>query len=351
MSSSPIRLAPLALLLALLSPAPARAEEVRLSGSSVQLWNVAGAITLEPGTGPDVVVTVQRGGRDAAQLKVVTDRTASGSRLRVLYDSDRVIYAPANRGRSRTEARMRRDGTWGGHTGFIDRRMVVTSQGRGLEAHADLRIQVPSGKRVEVHLLAGEAEQRGVMGDVFFDGAATPFRSEGSRGSLHVDVGSGSIAIARHTGEVWVDTGSGDVALRAIESKRVLVDTGSGAVTGDGITCDALTVDTGSGSVSLSGVEADRLAVDTGSGAVDAELRSSRTDVLIDTGSGGVTLIVPRDFGAELDVSTGSGGISSDLAMTVRQKDRDTLVGRIGAGGPRVVIDTGSGGVELRRAR
>lgn len=342
---------PLLLALALSAPGRAAAEQIRLSGQTVQLWNVAGEVTIEPGTGPDVIVSVERGGRDGAQLKLVSDRIVSGSRLRVLYDSDRVIYAPPGGGRTRTEARMRRDGTWGGNTGLVSRRMLVTSSGRGLEAHADLRIQVPSGRRVEVHLLAGQGLQRGVSADVFFDGSATPFRSEGSRGPLHVDVGSGSIAVSRHTGEVWIDTGSGQVDLHAIEAKKVLIDTGSGAVTADGVTCDALTVDTGSGAVFLTDVSAARLVVDTGSGAVDAELLATRTDVLIDTGSGGVTLTVPRDFGAELEVSTGSGGISSDVEMTLRRRDDDSLIGRIGAGGPRVVIDTGSGGVQLRRAR
>lgn len=354
MSTSRTCLASLSLLVALATLTPGAsgaAEQIRLSGQTVQLWNVAGEITLEPGSGPDVIVSVERGGRDGGRLKLATDRTLAGSRLRVLYPADRIVYAQPGRGRSQTQSRLRADGTWGGDVGWGGRRVSVVSRGSGLEAHADLRIQVPSGKRVEVHLLAGEGQQRSVSADVFFDGAATPFRSEGSRGPLHVDVGSGSIAVSRHDGELWIDTGSGDVDLHAIECRKLLVDTGSGAVTANDLACERITIDTGSGAVFLTEVDAAQLAVDTGSGAVDAELIASKTDVLIDTGSGGVNLTVPRDFGAELEVSTGSGGISTDVEMTLRRREDDSLVGRIGAGGPRVVIDTGSGGVRLLRAR
>lgn len=339
------------LALAALMSAPAAAERLTLTGGTVSIWNLAGQVILEPGAGSDVVVVVERGGRDAARLELETDRTATGSRLRVRYDADRVVYPRKGWSNSQSTVSLRADGTWGGEKGWGGRRVTVVSSGRGMEAFANLRVQVPRGRKVEVHVVSGEGQQSKVEGDILFDGGASGFSSSETRGSLNVDVGSGRVEISRHVGDLIVDTGSGDVDVSEIQGDRVSLDTGSGRVGASSVRCRDLLVDTGSGSVALDGVDAASLHVDTGSGAVAVSLLARQTDVLIDTGSGGVRLAVPDGFGADLRVSTGSGGIHSDLDMVVRERDRDTLVGRIGDGGSRVVIDTGSGGVQLRRGR
>ncbi len=349
--SLPIALCSLALTVALTSAAGA-AEQVRLSGSTVTLWNLAGLVIVEPGTGPDVVVSVERGGRDAGKLRLVSDRTPTGSRLRVLYDSDRVVYRRTGWGaHSQSTVRLNDDGTWGGRDRLRGRRVSVASSGRGLEAHADLRVQVPRGRRLEIHVAAGECRAADLDADLSFDGGAAPFSSSGTRGALSVDVGSGAVKVSGHDGDLLVDTGSGSVHADDVRGARVSLDTGSGSVAVRGVRCDELKVDTGSGAVTAEAVDTGRLHVDTGSGAVAATLRSSNADVVIDTGSGGVRLMLPEDFGAQVRVSTGSGGIRTDLPMQVVQRDRDSLVGRLGDGSSRVVIDTGSGGVQILRAR
>ena len=96
-------------------------------------------------------------------------------------------------------------------------------------------------------------------------------------------------------------------------------------------------------------VSARRLRMDTGSGSTRASLLSSTTDVDIDTGSGSVTLVLPANFGAHVDVSTGSGGIDSDFEVRDGRMRRNELRGTIGDGRATVTIETGSGAVRLRR--
>lgn len=345
-------LIPLALATSLVSHAGA-AERVVLEGPRAEIWNPAGPVVLEPGDGPDVVVVLERSGRDAARLRVVADRVEGAARLRVLHSGDRIVYAPpGSRGHSSSTVRMRADGTWGGQPrGLGGRRLIVASSGSGSEAHASLRVQVPRGRAVTVHVIRGDGSLAGVEADVRFDGGASAFASRDSRGSLAVDVGSGAVAVLRHHGDLLVDTGSGDVRASRIEGGRVSLDTGSGLVSCEDVRSDEVQVDTGSGEVTLAGIDAERLSVDTGSGAVTARLLARRTDVSIDTGSGGVRLEFPREFGADLRVSTGSGGIRSDFEIAASERSRDSLIGRIGGGGSRVVIETGSGSVQLLRAR
>jgi hypothetical protein len=174
--------------------------------------------------------------------------------------------------------------------------------------------------------------------------------SAGTRGSLAVDVGSGSVRVERAEGDVDVDTGSGSVRLAEVRGRRLSVDTGSGSVTGSGLAADEVRVDVGSGSVQLSGVRAGGLKVDTGSGSVTLALASDARSVEVDTGSGSVRLAVPPSFGAEVEIDTGSGGIQVDVPAQAQTVRRGHYRGRIGDGRGRVEIDTGSGGVRIVRS-
>jgi hypothetical protein len=68
------------------------------------------------------------------------------------------------------------------------------------------------------------------------------------------------------------------------------------------------------------------------------------------TGDGHVTLRLPRDFSADLDVHTGDGHIDSDLPVTVSGSRRENeLRGRLNAGGPPLVVRTNDGSIRLER--
>ena len=62
-----------------------------------------------------------------------------------------------------------------------------------------------------------------------------------------------------------------------------------------------------------------------------------------------VDLTVPPAFGADVQIGTGSGGITVDVPVTRREARRSSFRGRIGDGNGRVMIDTGSGAVRVRR--
>jgi len=101
--------------------------------------------------------------------------------------------------------------------------------------------------------------------------------------------------------------------------------------------------------VGLDDVRSGSISIDTGSGGVRVGLLSAPRSLLVDTGSGGVTILGPADLGAQVELETGSGSIQSDYAMTVTSKDHGYLRGTIGDGRGRIKVDTGSGGVSLRR--
>jgi lia operon protein LiaG len=348
--STPTVLARTALLLAA-AAAPLQAQRVErfaLDGRAPAVHNLAGEVSVVAGSGSQVVVEITRGGADAGDLRV----ERGGDVVRVVYPGDRVVYARMG-ARSRSTLQVRRDGSLnlrGAGRRSDVRRVTVAGSGGGTRAHADVRVLVPAGRSVAVYQGVGRVQVTNVDGRIAVDASSASVQAQGTRGSLDVDVGSGSVEVRDVRGDLSVDTGSGSVTADNVQDTNLELDTGSGTVTGRNLRVQSLKVDTGSGRVALSGVRARSVEVDTGSGGVELGLLADVDNLVVDTGSGGVTVTVPSDFGARLDIDTGSGGIHVDLPVTGRNRDsRSHLTGRVGDGDGTVRIDTGSGGVRIRR--
>jgi lia operon protein LiaG len=324
-------------------------DQYQLSGSRVAVYNLAGDVTVEPGSGSNVVVEVRRGGPDAEQLQIERGPIGDWMTLRVVYPGDRIVFGDYDHGS--TELRVRDDGT------FSDqydrrrreegRRIRISGSGDGLEAFADLRVRVPAGKSFAMYLAVGEVSVSNVNGDLRLDTHSAPVTTDGTSGRLVIDVGSGEVDVSDAEGDVDIDTGSGEVDVHGVRGDLLRIDTGSGEVTADNVSVATLEIDTGSGDVDVDGATARDVVIDTGSGSVDLVLTGDPRDIEIDTGSGDVTLTVPETFEAELEIDTGSGGIQVDFPVQMRQWDRTHVTGVIGNGGARLLVDTGSGDVTI----
>ena len=324
-------------------------ETHRISGDEVAVYNLAGTVEVVPGRGSDVVVRITRGGDDADRLEVEIGDVRGRQALRVIYPANRIVY-PA-RGRSfNTTLRVREDGTFSdGGRGRSGDRVSVRGSGRGLEAWADMVVEVPPGTEFSLYLATGDSEVRDVEGRFRIDTGSGSVSVVDVRGSLTVDTGSGRVDVRGVSGDVNVDTGSGRVDLSQVEGESLNIDTGSGSVVGDGVIASEVRVDTGSGSIELEAVSAPRLYLDTGSGSVEVELLVDVDRLDVDTGSGSVTIRAPADLGGEVEIETGSGGIDVDFPVQIRSVRRDHMIGVLGDGRGTIRIDTGSGGIRLIR--
>lgn len=340
------------LLVATASPMHAQSERRTVRGAQVAIYNVAGRMTIERGTGSDVEVEVVRGGRDGNRLRIKSGTMRGRATLRVLYPADDIVYPSDSRGSrwgGSTDLRVRDDGTWGGdHTWHEGRRLRVKSRGSGIEAWADIRIKVPDGRDLAAYLAVGDLTATDVEADLVLDVASSRVLATGTRGRLTVDAGSGGVTLrdVRANG-LAVDNGSGGVTMTGVRSDRCAIDTGSGGITGDELACRTLQVSVGSGGVRMDRVTSDEVQVETGSGSVRLDLATSPRSITVESGSGGVTMVLPARFGGTVDVETGSGGISSDFPVTTNGVARNRLRGTVGSGDGQVRIETGSGGVRL----
>lgn len=340
----------LTLVVAPASLAAQAAERRTLAGNDVGIYNLAGVLQVEGGSGSEVTVEVTRGGADAAKLSIATGAIRGRETLRVIYPDRRIVYRKGDGGRwSRTSLRVDDDGTFGGHDDS-GRRVDIVGSGDGLEAYADVRVIVPRGKRVSVFLGVGEAKIDNVEGDLLVDVAAATVTSTRTRGKLSLDTGSGEVRVSDAQGEVDLDTGSGSVEVINVHGAYLKMDTGSGTVRGSDIVADELELDTGSGGVRLRAVQSKRIKLDSGSGTVELDLKADVDDVRIESGSGGVTLGIPESLGAAIRIDTGSGGIDTDIPIQIRKAERNYLSGTIGDGKGEISIETGSGTVRLRKS-
>jgi lia operon protein LiaG len=332
---------------ALMAPQPGAAqEEVRLQGTDVAIYNLVGRVEVVSGGGSDVVVQIMRGGADAEGLEVETVEARGREALVIRYPAERIIYPERGRN-SKTQLRVRADGTFGDGGGGRGDEVEIRGSGSGMEAWADLRISVPAGKDVAVYLAVGEAEAQDVESDLLIDTGSGAVSARGINGDLKVDTGSGQVVVEDVRGNLLVDTGSGSVEVSGVVGGEVRVDTGSGSVEVNEVTASLLEVDTGSGRVILTRVSAPDVIVDTGSGSVEVELLEDVDDMVIDTGSGQVVIRMPAGLGAEIEVDTGSGGIDVDIPLEVRQVRRNYIRGVLGDGRGSIRVDTGSGSVRL----
>jgi hypothetical protein len=158
---------------------------------------------------------------------------------------------------------------------------------------------------------------------------------EGVHGRLELRTGDGAVRGRNAGGQMTVSTGDGSVTL----------DAASGTIDGD----------TGDGSVSVAGtLTAVKLHTGDGSITFRAEAGTKMSDDWsLSTGDGGVSIYLPQDFAAELDVHTSDGSIRNELAIAAEapaggEVSKHTIRTRLGAGGKTLKIRTGDGSIRLK---
>jgi hypothetical protein len=98
----------------------------------------------------------------------------------------------------------------------------------------------------------------------------------------------------------------------------------------------------------------DVLELGTGDGRIEARALTGSTMTSswnVHTGDGSVTLELPGNFAADVDLHTGDGHITADIPVAVegRLGEKD-IRGKINGGGPLLRIHTGDGSIRLQKS-
>lgn len=218
------------------------------------------------------------------------------------------------------------------------RATLEPSSGRGC-SDGRFEVTVPAGARVAATTWSGSVSISGVRGDVEAHAQSGDVQVKDAGDRLDVETLSGDVSIAGVKGESKVITVSGGIELSTAR--------------GD------VSAETVSGDIELRDVVAKQIRAHTTSGEVDFNgsiLDGGRYEFVAHSGT--ITLGVPADIGAELTMSTFSGGIESDFPITLKAGEHGIGASRakrlnftLGRGTARIVAETFSGDITLRRKR
>ena len=176
------------------------------------------------------------------------------------------------------------------------------------------------------------------------------------QGPLRVQSVSGTVAVSGSTNVEFAKSISGDVELTgSAPEARITGSTVSGTVRARDLKTRALSLSAISGNAEVNNVEAERLEVKSVSGDVifaGAAVRNARYE--FNTHSGNVRLALASAPGFELNASTFSGDVRSDLPVTINDARSRRGPGRsirvvVGDGAATLTVSTFSGDVVIRR--
>ena len=170
---------------------------------------------------------------------------------------------------------------------------------------------------------------------------------------LIVRTGDGSIRVDHVNGKVELQSADGSVTGRDLAGD-VVAHTEDGSIRLEGVDgkCDVASDD---GSIAVQGrLEGLRVSTEDGSVVVRAAAGSKMVrDWNVSTGDGSMVLYVDDGLDAALDAEARDGAVKLDSGLVFAhesgERSRNTARGRLGAGGPRLVLRSGDGTIRVRR--
>jgi len=323
--SNRLRALSAALLVSCLIPACAAAAE----GSFERALKVTGPVELEVTTGSGSI-NVTMGDSSTVSIRG-TIRTGHGWRFDEATAENRVRTLES-------KPPIEQNGNFI-RVGHIEDRSLT----RNISISYDL--VVPAATRLRAETGSGGESIAGLHGPVRVKTGSGNLRIEDIGDETRAETGSGNIEAHDVNGRLYASTGSGPIRATGISGAFELT-TGSGDVRLEQTGPGEGRVETGSGTVELRGVSG-ALHAKAGSGSITAD-GDLDGDWSLESGSGNLTVRVPSQAAFNLEAHTSSGRITSAHDVTVQGTiGRNDLRGRVGQGGFRLDLHTGSGNIRI----
>jgi DUF4097 and DUF4098 domain-containing protein YvlB len=216
-------------------------------------------------------------------------------------------------------------------------RLTLEPDGMLSRGGGRVEVSVPTGARVILRSTSGDLGVRGVSGAISASTMQGDIEVRDAGGRVDLSSLAGDIRLSGVRDDVEATSLSGSVEVEGAEARRIRIGSTSGDLVLHNVRSGDVSASTVSGNVEFSG------AIQSGG---QYEFTSH---------SGGITLTVPGDVSARLSVETFNGTLDSDFPVTL-QPSRDRRAGRrldfsLGGGSARIIAETFSGSVEIRRAR
>lgn len=175
----------------------------------------------------------------------------------------------------------------------------------------EVTVDLPTESDVELHSGNGAVQLAGVHGSVEAHTGNGAIEVDDVRGALRINSGNGSVNVRRADGTLSAVSGNGTMNL-AGRLSQFEVRSGNGTV---------------------------RVTLEPGT----VVSSSSR----VTTGNGVVSMTVPRDLKADIEMATGHGSLHCDLPLMSQVSTDRHIRGSANGGGPTLSLHSSAGGITL----
>ncbi len=282
-----------------------------------------GSIDVTPGENDKVVIDAHR--KIEASSKEKEEEYFKAVPITITTEGDRVIV----RAIQKHESLGRQLWRMMGHT---------RTEGR-------YTIKVPANFNVDLDTSGGDVSANGLTGEVKVDTSGGDLNFGQIHGDIHADTSGGDITAKDCDGTDKLDTSGGRIEVTGGRGK-LDVDTSGGNVTVLNRVGDTK-VDSSGGKLRLGNISG-KLNAETSGGSVSAILPSPVAgDVRLETSGGSITVLTPPNAALTIDAETSAGRVRSDLPISRRSGDSDSLKGTLNGGGTKLVLRSSAGSIDI----
>jgi DUF4097 and DUF4098 domain-containing protein YvlB len=217
---------------------------------------------------------------------------------------------------------------------------------RGTPLQVEIVVTVPTSYNVDLDTAGGHIEVADLTGEVVAHTSGGHLTFGNIDGSIDADTSGGHITLVGSSGTADLHTSGGHIEIGQVEGS-VKADTSGGNIIIDsaGATVDA---QTSGGNIKVKEVMG-TINASTSGGSVEARIsQQPQGDCSLRTSGGSVTVYLASDIAVDLDAEAGWGGVSLDMEVTGTIK-KGAVRGTINGGGPKLLLRTSAGGVEVRK--
>lgn len=207
-------------------------------------------------------------------------------------------------------------------------------------------IRVPSNYNLDVRTSGGSIELADIGGTVQARTSGGSIRTGRLSGASSLRTSGGAIAVASANAPLEVRTSGGSIRIgdtaASVDAKTSGGSIHLGRIGGD------LAANTSGGGIEIEGATG-RIEATTSGGSIHAKITGPLAhDSRLSTSGGSVNVAIAKGVGAEIDAKS-SGRVESEVAVTINGSiSRNSLRGRIGNGGPTLVLRSSGGGIRIR---
>jgi DUF4097 and DUF4098 domain-containing protein YvlB len=316
------------------------------ANATVDIQDPRGDVSITAGDGPNVQVQAHEvafASNDDNAKKIFNSEaahvTVSGNAVLVRSDSN-------NSGRLNLAVTVPRGAQVIVNAGKGD--VTAAGLGAGITVtapHGDVHLSTITGP-VQAHFSKGEFSAHEIQGDVTGDGPCNDMTISEITGKVGLNCDYfDELHIEHVNGPVQFRTSKTDVELASLPGDLTLTDSDLHVTEAKG----TVRVTTHSRDIELDQIYGDSY-VETRDGNISVEPAGAyAVEAKNDSGKGDVEVTLEPTAQAIVDGRTKNGDIVSDYPLTISGDESKTVNGKIGAGGPKITMDTDVGDLRIKR--